>query len=392
MIRSALFTLLFGILPILSTSAQNSAGDFFWNPDSENSWEIFFDAVVSTSDSTQLQSEVMLTGPVESSKDSLNGRRLGAMNFRLEGLSLPDGVSALEGETRMTKNGDTLFVPLFAFPGLNQINLNLPEELVGQIYYPLALFSKDAGEKWTLQKRTIRVPFPDSLAPDNGGVVTYPDSVDFIVEAYGERMESVVRDGFTEEEQQFKLVITNYLKFDVKPFIGNSVTLIVPLLEEYELRTTWASQNVGITSIKADRYQIQPDWADFGESPIDSITVPAIDIEAGEIRVATTNERVSDNQYELPDIIQLSAYPNPFNPSTNISIELSETARITVAVYDLTGRKITTLAENKRASAGTMNVLFNAGELASQTLMYVVQGETQSGKKFRQTGLITLLK
>lgn len=392
MIRSALFTLLFGILPILSTSAQSSADDYFWSPDAEENWEILFEAVVSTSDTTQLQSEVIFNGPAAIAEDSLNGRALGAMNYRLEGLGLPDGISALEGETRMTKSGDTLFLPLFSFPGLNQINLNLPDELVGQIYYPIALFSKDVGEKWTLQKRTIRVPFPDSLAPETGGAITYPDSVDFIVEAYGERLESVVRDGFTEEEEQFKLAITNYLKFDVKPFIGSSITLVVPLLEEYELRTTWAGQHVGITSLKADAYQIQPDWADLGESPIDSLIVPAINIEAVDIKVATSNQDITSEDSELPEIIKLSAFPNPFNPATNIRINLAESARISVDVYDLTGRKITTLTENQRVNSEQLNLAFNASDLASQMLIYVVKGETLSGRRIHKTGFMTLLK
>ncbi|TNE73326.1 T9SS type A sorting domain-containing protein, partial [bacterium] len=74
---------------------------------------------------------------------------------------------------------------------------------------------------------------------------------------------------------------------------------------------------------------------------------------------------------ERPDAITLSQnYPNPFNPSTQISFTLNTTSNVSVAVYDVTGRLVATLATNKAYSVGTHTLQFNAANLASGIYMY----------------------
>lgn len=49
---------------------------------------------------------------------------------------------------------------------------------------------------------------------------------------------------------------------------------------------------------------------------------------------------------ELPQRVDLQQnYPNPFNPSTTIEFTLSEASRVTLTVYDMLGREVTTLAD-----------------------------------------------
>ena len=48
----------------------------------------------------------------------------------------------------------------------------------------------------------------------------------------------------------------------------------------------------------------------------------------------------------------LPNYPNPFNPNTYITVELAEESDITVAVYDMLGRHVTTLASGVHAAGG----------------------------------------
>ena len=73
------------------------------------------------------------------------------------------------------------------------------------------------------------------------------------------------------------------------------------------------------------------------------------------------NEGITESPEEY---IMLSAYPNPFNPETTISFSLPNASKVSLAVYDIQGKEITTLVEGAYP-AGTYNSVFNASDLAS---------------------------
>ncbi len=60
----------------------------------------------------------------------------------------------------------------------------------------------------------------------------------------------------------------------------------------------------------------------------------------------------------------LRNYPNPFNSGTTISLILPEAARVTLQVYDVTGRRIQTLFSKTRP-AGTFRLIWNPQNLPS---------------------------
>ncbi len=65
----------------------------------------------------------------------------------------------------------------------------------------------------------------------------------------------------------------------------------------------------------------------------------------------------------------LSNYPNPFNPTTTISYNLSTSGHVTVKIYDILGREVKTLV-NEDESPGHHNAVFDASRLASGVYFY----------------------
>lgn len=84
--------------------------------------------------------------------------------------------------------------------------------------------------------------------------------------------------------------------------------------------------------------------------------------------VPTSNEEVSQ---DVPGQINLNAnYPNPFNPTTQIPFELNQATNITLEIYDVMGRKVEVLVDNKVYGAGSHNVTFDASNLSSGVYLY----------------------
>ena len=61
---------------------------------------------------------------------------------------------------------------------------------------------------------------------------------------------------------------------------------------------------------------------------------------------------------------EFRGYPNPFNPQTTITFELSRSSDVRLAVYDMLGREVAVLLDGS-LSSGTHNTIFDAEGLAS---------------------------
>ena len=81
----------------------------------------------------------------------------------------------------------------------------------------------------------------------------------------------------------------------------------------------------------------------------------------------------------------LGNYPNPFNPSTQITFELSVPARVQLEVYDIQGRKIVELLSGNVLPAGRHEQLFDADRLSSGTYFYRLQAFSLGGKMLVNT-------
>jgi len=61
---------------------------------------------------------------------------------------------------------------------------------------------------------------------------------------------------------------------------------------------------------------------------------------------------------------QVHCYPNPFNPETSIEFEMAESGKASVEIYNLKGRKVTTLVSDNY-EAGKHTVIWNAADQTS---------------------------
>ncbi len=75
-------------------------------------------------------------------------------------------------------------------------------------------------------------------------------------------------------------------------------------------------------------------------------------------------------------------YPNPFNPSTIIRYSIPKTGLVTLKVYDILGREVTTLV-NENKTPGNYSVTFNGNNLSSGIYFYRISaGRYSETKKF----------
>ena len=64
--------------------------------------------------------------------------------------------------------------------------------------------------------------------------------------------------------------------------------------------------------------------------------------------------------YEL-----MQNYPNPFNPSTSIVFSLPETGHISLNIYDISGRLVSTLVDGTLDN-GVHNVMWNGTDMSGE--------------------------
>ena len=102
---------------------------------------------------------------------------------------------------------------------------------------------------------------------------------------------------------------------------------------------------------------------------------------------------VNNNVSEIPSGFNLSQnYPNPFNPTTSIKYNIPELSKVTLSIYDVTGKEINKLV-NTNQLAGQYNVNWNGKDsygnsVPSGVYFYSLIG----GSNFSETKKMVLVK
>jgi len=92
---------------------------------------------------------------------------------------------------------------------------------------------------------------------------------------------------------------------------------------------------------------------------------------------------VSEQSPQQPlSFLTTSNYPNPFNPSTTIQFNVSESARVFVDVFNMQGQKVATLLD-QRVSQGQHEISWNGADqvgnpVGSGVYLYVVRAELRA--------------
>jgi hypothetical protein len=91
--------------------------------------------------------------------------------------------------------------------------------------------------------------------------------------------------------------------------------------------------------------------------------------------------RITNNETIVPEEYQLSQnYPNPFNPETNIDFMIPKNGFVSIKVFDITGKEITTLV-NSVMNKGSYSVNFNATNLSTGIYFYKITSGSYSETK-----------
>jgi hypothetical protein len=154
----------------------------------------------------------------------------------------------------------------------------------------------------------------------------------------------------------------------------------------------WNGVYTDIPVMGYDSHVATAGYIENGETPTFKVireTTGETFILSGNIPVWANNELytigVIENVVFPSTIVLQEAYPNPFNPSTNIEFGLSDDTDVNVSVYDIAGREMAVLAEGQ-FSKGVHNIIWDATDQPSG--IYFVTVSTQSEMQSQKLMLI----
>jgi hypothetical protein len=158
------------------------------------------------------------------------------------------------------------------------------------------------------------------------------------------------------------------------PGIGSSIDNLAPGMSALRLNDHFLQWNKS-TAPDVNYYSIYgASTANFGSSTLIDYTidtainlaasprayyfVTATDFSGNEGAPVMVRVLTGIDGTPLPNVLSISAYPNPFNPETTLRYTIPSSGHVTVGVYDLQGRLVATLFDGERA-AGVYSVKWN---------------------------------
>ena len=178
-------------------------------------------------------------------------------------------------------------------------------------------------------------------------------------------------------------------------FQGSSMSVDEVLVTSTQVPYTWLDPDAQTGSVAAgEEGQVMLDFSAENLTPgvyettmilfNNSAETPQIEVPV----TLTVNLSVSnEDETNIPTEIALDQnFPNPFNPTTNITFRLNSTSEVNLVVFNTLGQQVATITQG-RFAAGSHTVPFDASSLASGVYVYQLQaGNTVLNRK------LTLIK
>lgn len=133
-------------------------------------------------------------------------------------------------------------------------------------------------------------------------------------------------------------------------------------------------------------------WQNIGQTSAAGNSVTPISYQFTDENVAAGNYQYRlkivdfDGSFEYSNVIEIDVtvplvfsleqnYPNPFNPSTTINYQLAETGKVSLKIFDVIGKEVTTIV-NEIQEAGVYSVKFDTKSLNLNSGVYFYRLET----------------
>lgn len=159
----------------------------------------------------------------------------------------------------------------------------------------------------------------------------------------------------------------------------------------------------GTDTVYADQSTDNSQWVKLGEfrfsgTNSDSVVISNTGgdvnnyVVADAIRFVGIEEQITstENTDKISQFVLNPAYPNPFNPTTNITYQVPSSGNVKVEVFNINGQLIQTLFDGKQ-SVGSYQFTWNAENLSSGVYFVKIDFQTPSNT-FSQTQKVTLIK